>query len=154
MNKKIIFLIVFNLLFSIDLYKEIKIEKNEIESIMFFSSIGIDVDHIYSSEDFFQFVINEYDLNKLILNDVNYSVIHDDIESFYKSRLIQNYQDRDFEYGSMGGYYTFDEIEEQLDQLHNIYPEIISENDPEKSKYPKPPLPPPPFSKAACPKLS
>ena len=127
MNKKIIFLIVFNLLFSIDLYKEIKIEKNEIESIMFLSSIGIDVDHIYSSEDFFQFVINEYDLNKLILNDVNYSVIHDDIESFYKSRLIQNYQDRDFEYGSMGGYYTFDEIEEQLDQLHNLYPEIISE---------------------------
>ena len=28
----------------------------------------------------------------------------------------------------------------------------MSEKEPEKSKFPKPPLPPPPFSKAACPK--
>ena len=30
----------------------------------------------------------------------------------------------------------------------------ISENEPEKSKFPNPPLPPPPLSNAACPKLS
>ena len=127
LRNTLILLFCFNLLFSIDLYKEIRIETNEIDNLLILSSIGIDVDHIFVSDEFYQFVINEYDLNKLIINNINYSIVHNDIESFYKSRLIQNYEYRDFEYGSMGGYYTFNEIEEQLDQLTNLYPQIISE---------------------------
>ena len=47
---------------------------------------------------------------KLVNNNVEVNILHDDIELFYQSRLVQDYHSRDFEYGSMGGYYTFDEI--------------------------------------------
>ena len=46
------------------------------------------------------------------------------MEEFYASRLTNDYESRDFELGSMGGYYTYDEIEEQLNQIHNEYPSI------------------------------
>ena len=58
--------------------------------------------------------------------NIEFDIIHQDIEEFYKSRLIQNYSSRDFNYGSMGGYYNFEEIEQNLDELTNLYPSIIS----------------------------
>jgi len=126
MKKIICLLVAFQLLFSMELYKEIRIEKNELENLAFLQLIGIDVDHIYQNEYYFQFVINQNDIKKLILNNVDFEIIHQDIQSFYESRLIQNYESRDFEFGSMGGYYTFSEIEDNLDDLTNLYPEIIS----------------------------
>ena len=35
-------------------------------------------------------------------------------------------QSRDFEYGSMGGYYTFNEIVENLDELYEDYPNLVA----------------------------
>ena len=127
MKKILLTIILFQFLFSIEIYKEIKIDKNEIDNLSVLQTFGIDVDHVYLGADYFQFAINEYDLEKLILNNINYEVIHEDLEFFYQSRLIQNYSDgRDFDYGSMGGYYTLSEIEENLDELSNTYPNIIS----------------------------
>ena len=126
MKKIICLLVAFQLLFSMELYKEIRIEKNELENLAFLQLIGVDVDHIYQNEYYVQFVINQNDIKKLILNNVDFEIIHQDIQSFYESRLIQNYESRDFEFGSMGGYYTFSEIEDNLDDLTNLYPEIIS----------------------------
>ena len=120
-------LITIQFIFSQYIYKEIRINDNQIDNLGQLQLLGIDVDHIYHGKDFFQFAINEYDISKLIINNINFEVIHENLEVFYESRLVQNYNDgRDFEYGSMGGYYTFSEIEENLDELTNLYPEIIS----------------------------
>ncbi len=127
--KKSILLLLFtiSILLSRDNYKEIKIFNENIDNVSYLHSLGIHVDHIYKGKDYIQFVINEYDINKLIINNIDYQVIHDDLEAFYLSRLDNNYSDRDFELGSMGGYYTFEEIENQLDQLSLLYPDIISQ---------------------------
>ncbi len=127
--RKSILLILFTLsiLLSRDNYKEIKIFNENIDNVSYLHSLGIHIDHIYKAKDYIQFVINEHDINKLIINNVDYEVIHDDLEAFYLSRLDNNYSDRDFELGSMGGYYTFEEIESQLDQLSFLYPNIISQ---------------------------
>ena len=127
MIKKIYLCVFFHFVFSIEIYKEIKIFNEEIENISFLQSLGLDVDHMIQGSDYIQFAINEYDLNKLILNNITYEVIHHDLQTFYENRLDQNYISRDFELGSMGGYYTFDEIEYQLDQLSSLYPNIISQ---------------------------
>ena len=127
MIKKICLCVFFHFVFSIEIYKEIKIFNEEIENISFLQSLGLDVDHMIQGTDYIQFAINEYDLNKLILNNINYEVIHHDLQTFYENRLDQNYISRDFELGSMGGYYTFDEIEYHLDQLSSLYPNIISQ---------------------------
>ena len=129
MNRLLLAIMISTLLFSNEIYKEIRIDKRDISHLNQLQMLGIDIDHIYDSSDYFQFAINEHDLSKLIINNINFEVIHDNLEEFYQGRLIQNYNDnRDFEYGSMGGYYTFSEIEEQLDDLSSLYPEIISQS--------------------------
>ena len=126
--KKILIILSFTgYLFCLDIYKEIKIYNDDLVNHEILHSLGIDVDHIYKTDQYIQFVISQYDLDKLILENISYDIIHEDIEEFYKSRLIQNYSSRDFNYGSMGGYYTFQEIEENIDELISLYPNIISE---------------------------
>jgi len=126
--KKILIILSFTgYLFCLDIYKEIKIYNDDLVNHEILHSLGIDVDHIYKTDQYIQFVISQYDLDKLILENITYEVIHEDIEEFYKSRLIQNYSSRDFNYGSMGGYYTFQEIEENIDELIFLYPNIISQ---------------------------
>ncbi len=127
MKKILIILSFVSYMFCLDIYKEIKIYNNDLSDHSILHSLGIDVDHIYKTDQYIQFVISQYDLDKLILENITYEVIHEDIEEFYKSRLIQNYSSRDFNYGSMGGYYTFQEIEENIDELISLYPNIISE---------------------------
>ena len=127
MKKILIILSFVSYMFCLDLYKEIKIYNNDLSDHSILHSLGVDVDHIYRTNEYIQFVISQYDLDKLILENITYEVIHEDIEEFYKSRLIQNYSSRDFNYGSMGGYYTFQEIEENIDELISLYPNIISE---------------------------
>ena len=127
MKKFLFILVTFQILFSNQIYKEIKINKRDIENLNQLQMLGIDIDHIYNELGFFQFAINENDLSKLIINNIDFVIIHENLEQFYQERLIQNYDDdRDFDYGSMGGYYTFSEIEENLDELSNTYPDIIS----------------------------
>ena len=126
--KKILIILSFTgYLFCLDIYKEIKIYNDDLVNHEILHSLGIDVDHIYKTDQYIQFVISQYDLDKLILENISYEIIHEDIEEFYKSRLIQNYSSRDFNYGSMGGYYTFQEIEENIDELIFLYPNIISQ---------------------------
>ena len=127
MKKVLYILILLHFVLAMDIYKEIKISNDELQDFLFLQSIGINIDHIYQGDDYIQFAINEYDLSKLIIHNINYEVIHEDLQIFYESRLDQNYSSRDFELGSMGGYYTLDEIVGHLDQLAALYPTIISE---------------------------
>ncbi len=48
-----------------------------------------------------------------------------DLSSHYESQLTQG-ASRELGYGSMGGYLTFAEIEDSMDSLHAIYPNIVS----------------------------
>ena len=123
--KKTLIILLLAFSFSIEIYKEIKIKNIPNSTIPFLSSIGIDLDHIYKKNDFIQFVVSEYDLHKLNKHNVNYSIIHEDIQSFYESRLNNNYEYRDFDLGSMGGYYTFNEIEDHLDEIANEYSSLV-----------------------------
>jgi len=51
-----------------------------------------------------------------------------DLSTYYASRLTQS-ADRELGYGSMGGYLTFSEIVESMDDLHIQFPDIVSEKD-------------------------
>ena len=106
-----------------EIYQEIKVYNS---TLPFLKSIGVDFDHVHSSNDHFKFIISEDDINKLKFYNVNFDIIHNDIEHFYQSRLSNDYDIRDFELGSMGGYYTYVEIENRLNDIANSYPELVS----------------------------
>ena len=89
---------------------------------------SLSVDRFQFFSVFFAFDnIFEGKSGKLFLssNNIDFEIIHEDIQSFYESRLIQDYESRDFEFGSMGGYYTFSEIEDNLDVK---YPQYFGED--------------------------
>ena len=128
MGYKIFYIIlVLGLLIPNEIYKQIKIEHVDSNDIALFQTSGIDIDHAnYEEGRFIEFAISESDI--LILNDLgyDYQIIHDNLQQFYESRLTENYT-REFGLGSMGGYYTLEEAVQRLDDIHEEYPEFVSE---------------------------
>jgi len=127
--KKIIFLLVMiSNIFTYEIYKEIKINNIDNELVSILNGLKVDLDHVHiSSDNTMQFAVSESDLKKINLTNISYEIIHEDLEAFYVSRLTNDIESRDFEYGSMGGYYTWNEIVENLDELFEDYPNLVAE---------------------------
>jgi len=128
MRKFIIIALIVSHILSHELYKEIKI--NNVNSLLInrLMSLDIELDHVHmESDNSIKFAISESDLDRIDSNLIKYEVIHEDLEAFYQSRLTNDMESRDFEYGSMGGYYTFNEIVENLDELSEDYPDLVAE---------------------------
>ncbi len=81
-------------------------------------------------------ILNEYERSVLDQNGVDYRVLIPDVVQAYQKRSkasadqIQAYNASDdlqhFELGSMGGYYTYDEVVTELDSMHLLYPQITT----------------------------
>ena len=111
-----------------DTYKQVRVQTPNTESISKLQSAGLDIDHSHQQPgEWIEFAIPESKIHQLNSTQLNYEIIYEDLEAFYASRLDNNYESRDFELGSMGGYYTFAEIEEQLDILYVNYPNLVTE---------------------------
>ncbi|MCF7840058.1 MAG: immune inhibitor A [Candidatus Marinimicrobia bacterium] len=54
-------------------------------------------------------------------------VIEPDMAASNEARLLMESPSREFGYGSMGGYYTYDEVGWLLDSLHAAHPDLVSE---------------------------
>jgi len=108
-------------------YQEIRIDDTSLEVIHRLQDLGVDLDHVQQKKgEFIQFAIPE-DLTLVLSEDgIIFHVIYDDLEAYYASRLY-NISSRDFDYGSMGGYYTHDEVVEHLVELSEDYPNVVSE---------------------------
>ncbi len=82
----------------------------------------------------FKTVINDYEFNILKESNINFKILIPDVVQNFKERqramLAKTTSNESlpagFEYGSMGGYYTFEEVERELDSLHLNYPALAS----------------------------
>ena len=128
MRNKIILFLLLTMLFAKETYKQVRIYYQSPEDLHLLLESGIDIDHSHGEKnEWIEFVISESKILKLNSLSLKYEIIHDDLETFYVSRLDNDYESRDFELGSMGGYYTFDEIEEQLDKIHESHPDLVTQ---------------------------
>ena len=128
MKHKIVFIfLMLGFLIPNEIYKQIRISNVDSDDVSLFQVSGIDIDHAnYIQGQFIEFAISENDLSILDNLGYDYEIIHDDLQRFYESRLTQNYT-REFGLGSMGGYYTLEEAVQRLDDIHEEYPEFVSE---------------------------
>ena len=114
-------------LFPVEIYKQIKISHVDSDDITLFRSSGVDFDHAHFIHgEFIEFAVSEEDIFIIEGLGYEYEVIHDDLQRFYESRLTGTYT-REFGLGSMGGYYTLDEAVQRLDDIHEEYPNFVSE---------------------------
>ncbi len=123
-------------------YKQVKIFLNEFNTIQKLQQIGIDDDHYYFEKDHSIITfLSDADFLKLKSSSFDYEILIDDWSSYYNSRpqltesekqsFIQQskelYNVDGFGFGSMGGFYTFNEIVAQLDSMYLQYPDIITQ---------------------------
>ena len=127
MKKIFICLLLLNLVIPNEIYKQIRISNVDNDDVSLFQYSGIDIDHAHYSRGYYiEFAISENDINILDNLGYEYDVIHDDLQRYYESRLTENYT-REFGLGSLGGYYTLEEAIQRLDDIHEEYPEFVSE---------------------------
>jgi hypothetical protein len=143
---KLIFTFLSIFFFSFNLisqnYKQVKIFLNEFNTIEKLQQIGISDDHFYFEKDnSITIFISDLEFMKLKASSFNYQVLIDDWYAHFNSRpqltesekqnfILKSkelYNVDGFGFGSMGGFYTFNEIVAQLDSMYLQYPNIITQ---------------------------
>jgi hypothetical protein len=75
-------------------------------------------------------VADQQDIDLLNLTGVPFTVLHWDLTGFYAERLAGGEDDgrlgRDLGYGSMGGFFTYSEVGDKLDEFRADYPDLIT----------------------------
>jgi len=128
MKNILVILLLATLLPASELYKQVRVYSDTEETLSILQTSGLDIDHSFREPGkWIEFAVSESRIHLLDESQLSYDIFHEDLESFYASRLDSDYESRDFDLGSMGGYYTFAEIEEHLDELYTDYPELITE---------------------------
>jgi len=77
-----------------------------------------------------EFIAGKYELEQLAHNGISYTIIEDDISKKIIQGLTKGPANAlGFGYGTMGGYYTYDEVLRQLDSMKLLYPNLITSRD-------------------------
>jgi hypothetical protein len=117
---------------------KVKIFINDESDILELRKQGLSVDHIKVYENYFEAYADSFQLNILKRSIYPYEIIIDDLtkdylertkESREKIKLKKPCKTSGFGYGSMGGFYTFDEVIAQLDTMRLLYPNLITVKD-------------------------
>ncbi|MFN3694823.1 MAG: M14 family metallopeptidase, partial [Ignavibacterium sp.] len=140
------FITIISIFLSINLfaqnYKQVKIYLNEMNNIPELQKLQILDDHFdFDKNNSVTLFISDNDFNKLRTSGFIYEILIDNWYEYYNSLPVLTENDKidyiteskekfnvdGFGFGSMGGYYTFNEIVAQLDSMHNQYPNIITQ---------------------------
>ncbi|MDP2207991.1 MAG: M14 family zinc carboxypeptidase [Bacteroidota bacterium] len=121
-------LIIFLSTSAIENYKLIKILIPDDNAFKKLISIGVDLEGASGKVgDWYQLTVSDSEMKLLLNEGFQINVEIEDLTQFYSSRLSkQAYDALGFGYGSMGGYYTFDEASRQLDTMRLLYPNLIT----------------------------
>lgn len=113
------------------IYQQVRVFYTDSSDLQQIREIGIPLDHVRTKKSvFIDVVATREQVTDLEAAGFQIELIHEDVTSFYKSRFDPELKrDRGFELGSMGGNYTLDEFEAELDSLHLLYPDIISQKE-------------------------
>ncbi|MBU0754091.1 MAG: zinc carboxypeptidase [Planctomycetes bacterium] len=89
------------------------------------SMADMDIAYVGREGEGIQIVADTEDLDLLMRSNVPYTILYKDLIAHYESRFDMNLS-KDLGYGSMGGYYKFDEVENRLDQFRSDHPNLIT----------------------------
>ena len=138
------FLMSLPLVSQIELYHRVKISATQ-EDYKNLSSMGIAVDHgEHSSKNYLITELSDSELKKVMDKGFNYEILIQDVSSYYVKRnseiatkqgLFSSSACKDcpgfqtpqnFNLGSMGGFYTYQELLSILDSMASKFPNLIS----------------------------
>ena len=136
-----------------ELYHRVKINYNSSENFERLLESGIPLDHgIHKKHQYFESDFSESEIQLIENLNIDYNIEIYDLKSYYKNRNNPNHKDYvskskiknvsceesnineyitpqnyDIKDGNdFGGFYTYSEMLEELDQMHQLYPNLIS----------------------------
>ena len=151
------FIFNFNIYSSnIELYHRVKIQYENTSDLDKLSNSGICTDHgIHKKNEYFETDLSQTEINILEDLDFNYSIEINDVSQYYRN--INNPKHKDYISGNelknsscdneglenyetpinyiikdgsdFGGFYTYSEMLEQLDLMHQLYPNLNNAED-------------------------
>ena len=98
--------------------------------------LGLPLDDAREVEGGLEIPLEVREISLLEIRGIGYRIVQEDLESYYGKICEENLKmlplqtDEDpvhMKYGSMGGFYNFEEIVADLDSMHLLYPDICAE---------------------------
>ncbi len=122
---------------------KVRIFISDVSEIQDLRKKGVVNERIEYQDGYFDTYIDEYELKILVDSGYTYKIIIPDVTKDYLERTKKSREKikqlrkksnnpdgkGSFGYGSMGGFYTFDEVVAELDKMHQLYPNLITEKD-------------------------
>ena len=131
---------------NLDIFHKVKINYSKAEDLIKLANNGVGIDHgINKKNHFFISDFSVRDLNKINSLGFKYEILIEDVTNFYQSRNSSKSINKSNDYCEMGvnyitpenydlkdgddfgGFYTYNEMLNELDDMHNQYPNLISE---------------------------
>jgi len=134
-------LIFFSSLYSQN-YKQVKVYSNNKEDIERIVNLGIDLEHSeFTKDNGLIFFVDDEEYLRLSTLGIQYEVLIDNWLVYYESlpKLTESEKNElrensltqfnidGFDFGSMGGFYTYQEIIIDLDEMYSLYPNLITQ---------------------------
>lgn len=121
-------------------YSEVKIFLNSAEDARLLQINDINIEHFKGSvREGITIVINQDELTRLKGTGLRYDITIPDMDEYFANHPAPTEQDMiiadnikradnidGFEYGSMGGFYTYDQVVQELDSMRLQYPNLIT----------------------------
>jgi hypothetical protein len=142
MKSLVAFLLVLTISVFPQDYKKVKIFINNNFDFERLVTLSLDLEHSAIDKEGGRILfVDESEFSSLQQSGLAYEILIDDWHTYYNSlpklnegekRFIKNESEMKFgvsgfKFGSMGGYYTFDEIIADLDTMFQLYPNLITE---------------------------
>ena len=145
---KTLFILSLVFIFSVSSYsqnfKQVKIYLHNKSDIQDLQKIGLEFDHAeYTKDKALVIFISDTEFSILKSSGYKYDILIDDWFEYYKNlpkltgiekksymkKSARDYHVTGFGYGSMGGYYTLDEVIAELDTMRMLFPNLITEKE-------------------------
>jgi hypothetical protein len=135
-------LIVFSISIFPQNVKQIKLIINDEIDFQKAHSLSLDLEHsIIDKEGGYTLFVDENEFAAISNSGLNYEILIDDWKAYYNSLPVPSESEKEiikmdsqidfgvtgFDFGSMGGYYTLAEIEADLDEMFQLYPNLITQ---------------------------
>jgi len=127
----------------IEKYSKVRIAIQDKSDLKELQKAGLSLEGMKVEEQSVELIVSEREIQKLDELGFSYEVLIDDMTKFYQERnrrtdsemrilegkMKAKFGNGGFGFGSMGGYYTFDEVVAELDTMRMLYPNLITEKD-------------------------
>jgi len=125
----------------VEKYSKVRISIHDRNDLQQLQLAGLSLEGMKLEENFVEVILSEREIMKLRDIGFSYETLIDDMTKFYQERsrrsetemknlereMKEKYSSGGFGFGSMGGYYTFDEVVAELDTMRMLYPNLITE---------------------------